>query len=241
MEINSTDLLSITRSILASKTALIGGEHKFLHISQYGSRVYGTTTEFSDYDVLVIIDSDEVYELDLHNNEIDFNGSLIKVDISILSKKTFLSSIEKCDVRSVEILSVPEQFILLETDFMEECRKNFDPSQSNVKSAIRTSFSAKSDWAQARTVKKLIDKEYRIAIKSLWHSYRVIKFAIQLAKYGRIIDFTESNDFWDILKIIKEEDMTDVMLKNLYKEWVKTPKNGSNNSLLTEFKNLLPK
>jgi hypothetical protein len=135
---------------------------------------------------------------------------------------------------SIEILFLPKEFILFgeSEKLIENIRKEF-----KAEYPLRSRLHASSDHHEVKARKKLIDREYQSAVKSLWHSYRIIKFGIQLAKYGCIKDYTEANDLWDILKEIPESDLTPDFFRSTYKKWVKT----GDSSLLTEMKLLMPK
>ena len=68
---------------------------------------------------------------------------------------------------------------------------------------LRQSVSAicSNSWVKAK--KKLtVEKDYnlRVAQKSLWHSMRLYMFAIQIAQYGEIYNFTVANDLWEEIK-----------------------------------------
>ena len=211
-------LLNLIRGIVTQK---------IIFCAIYGSRVYGTNTADSDYDITVIVSEGE--SMDLH----DLIVEGVKMDITVVTLERFRLMVDNCDVYAIETIMSPEQFVLFSDGTIENIRNEFRVNE-DTKRKIRSAFSAKSDWAEVRGRKKLIDRELKIAIRSLWHSYRIIKFGIQLAKKGIIDDFDEANTMWDELKIIDERDMTGELFKEQYKKWVK-------GGLLTEYKTLLPK
>ena len=50
--------------------------------------------------------------------------------------------------------------------------------------------------------KLIVEKDYDpyIGKKSLFHSLRIILFGIQIAQYGKIINYEEANIYYDIVK-----------------------------------------
>ncbi|AYV76438.1 MAG: hypothetical protein Terrestrivirus6_64 [Terrestrivirus sp.] len=219
------------RNILHDK----GYDFTILHCSLYGSSLYGTWSETSDYDVFIIINED-INDIDIHDEIYKINDKDTKIDLTIRSIKRFNEMVKFCDVNAVEIMMSSVSAILFE-DVQKTVKviyESFNPKNPETALAIRKSFSAKSDWAEVRARKKLIDKEYKVAIRSVYHSYRIIKFAVQIGKHGKIIDWTEANDLFDELKVIPYEQFTTEMFKEIHKKWVKS-------GLLTEFKGLFPK
>jgi len=62
---------------------------------------------------------------------------------------------------------------------------------------LRHSLSAKSSNSWVKCKKKLtVVEDYDLAIgrKSMFHAFRIIDFGIQIAKNGKIIDYSSSNE-----------------------------------------------
>jgi hypothetical protein len=97
---------------------------------------------------------------------------------------------------------------------------------------LRHSLSAKSSNSFVKAKKKLtIKKDFDLNLgrKSLWHSFRIIDFGIQIIKYNKIIDYKSMNDlFNDIMQYYSWID--------LFEEY-----KIKYNNLLTEFRKLAPK
>lgn len=103
-----------------------------LFISIYGSHVYGTATETSDFDLLVVINSEA--DNDTHvNTEISDHGSRsiliddvydsdfmsvtnpqkrVGVDITITTFSSFTAALLKGEPYAIEAICTPEPFIL---------------------------------------------------------------------------------------------------------------------------------
>lgn len=228
--ISNSDLFEIVKKVVDSD---------ILFCSLYGSIVYGTwIPDVSDYDIYVIVSGKEI-EKDVHGNGYNYDGSInndtgIKLDFTIKSLDRFNILLNNCEVEAIEMMMIPNEYVLCDTlEIKEKFRSGFVLSKE-TKMLIRNAFSKKSDWSQDRANKKLKDGEYKLAIRSLYHSYRIIKFALQIAEHNNVIDWKEANDMWQELSLIPKENLTVELLKELYKKYVK-------NGLLTEFKNKFPK
>jgi predicted nucleotidyltransferase len=135
-------------------------DEKILSIYLYGSRVYGTATEKSDYDFVVVINSEKLF-LDV----LEIQGN----HVSVYNKKQF---------------------------------------------------------------QELVDQhEEYIAKKSLWHSFRIIYFGIQLATTGKIINYSEANYLYDDIVLNSSNDV----------EYYKQIFLKSHNELMTKFRLVAPK
>jgi len=147
-----------------------GFDFTILHCSLYGSRLYGTWNETSDYDVFIIVNED-IDDLDIHDETYKINDNDTKIDLTIRSIKRFNEMVKFCDVHAIEIMMSPLSAILFEDTekTVKVIYESFNPKDPETALAIRKSFSAKSDWAEVRARKKLIDKEYKVAIRSVYH------------------------------------------------------------------------
>lgn len=226
MRLSNNELYDIIIKILKKNDISVN----IIFCSLYGSFLYNTNTPESDYDILIITDTnDKTTEQNLH--DITFENN--KFDITIRSQTNFTELFKSCDIIALETIFAPKESIIIDNPLMDNYRNSFI-LDIETKKQIRKSLSTKSDWAEVRARKKLADKEYKIAIRSLYHSYRIIKFGIQIAKYNQIINWSEANDLWETLKDLKQEDISPQTLKDLYKKYLQ-------NGILTEFKQLLPK
>lgn len=85
-----------------------------------------------------------------------------------------------------------------------------------------------NSWVKAK--KKMAQGDDYIGRKSMWHSLRILMFGIQVAKYGKIVDFSEANEYYD-----------DIVKGNApYSELVKVYK-PIMNAKQSEFRVLCPK
>lgn len=181
-----------------------------LAVFDYGSVVYGTNKETSDHDLIVVV----------KNNE---NITHSKYDITVYTEKEFKSLAEIHEISVLECLFLEKKHI-----HKNDLEINFKLD----KNLLRTSISAKSSNSWVKSKKKfIVEVDYNpyIAKKSAWHTLRILDFGIQLAKEGRITNYTESNL---LLKPILECDSWDEIDKNFKSIY---------NSKSSAFKILAPK
>ena len=171
-------------------------------IVERGSVVYGTITGKSDIDVLAIV-PDEYQDL-LSNYE---NGILEANAVSTYLSKDedwefiTLSDFKKMaldhTVLAMETLCTPWDYIRFCSWYdLLDFKKSLLPLD---KWKIRQQFSstASNSWAKAHkkmTVEKDLDM-YR-GQKSLFHSLRILMFAIQLCERENIYNFGEARHLW---------------------------------------------
>lgn len=199
-------------------TELINND-KVLGIYKYGSQVYGTLTDKSDLDYVVIVDNN----YDIIEDTIRYidpkNGK--HYDFNLYKSDKWQEMCDNCHITAIEIRS------LIGTEYEIKNIKDFNYVFDVIK--IRQSISAVVSNAWAKAHKKLIvDKDYSpyIAKKSLWHCFRILMFGIQTYRYGGIVDFNEANSIYD--EIVNNECNDWNVYKNKYQE--------SLNKLRTEFR-----
>lgn len=147
----------------------------------YGSQVYGTNDENSDFDFQLIIEDgymSNLLELELKKR--------IDADISVSGIKEFQAKLDAHDVAAVETFFLPQQF-----RFQEDFKLHFELD----KAALRNSFSRVVSNSYVKAKKKLVvaeDYDERVARKSLFHSFRILDLGIQIVQ-GKEIDYGRVN------------------------------------------------
>jgi len=144
----------------------------------YGSRVYGTASDQSDYDYLAIVPANrrantgEEYMRD-------------KVNIHIFNRYDFQQQLDRHKIHALEAHYLPDS----------EVAKQFKFKLDKVKLRHELCEKASHSFVKA---KKKIDKEkdYYVGWKSLFHSLRILTFGIQMAEHGKITDYSAANHFW---------------------------------------------
>lgn len=181
------------------------------NIYVFGSQVYGTTNYNSDWDFTMVANTPNT------NQEIrsgDFN-------IHVMTEDQFLKNLRDHHSSTVEAFFAPSEFRL-----QEDVKFNWEP---NIPS-LRHSFSHISSNSWVKCKKKMEQGDYYIGVKSLFHSLRIPMFGIQIAKTGKIYDFSEANFIHD--KIFSREwtwDELDSEFRTL------------RNNILSDFRNVTTK
>lgn len=154
-----------------------------LNIYQYGSRVYGCYTEKSDYDYIIIV-------ADSYKNLQD-NIEVGNSHFNFYKLSEFKEIIKLNRIEALESVFIPDNFKIKETI-------KFSLKVNLVE--LRKSISKVCSNSYDKCRKKLtIEKDFNpyIAKKSLWHCIRILLFGIQCAKYGKIVDYTEANKYYN--------------------------------------------
>lgn len=166
-------------------------DYDILSIFPYGSRVYGTFSDKSDYDYIAVFRDGTVKD--------EFALEKGKFNIHTYNESSFVKLIEKHKIFALECISLPEEFNICN-------RKKFN-FKLNIQT-LRSSISEKSS-----------------------HSFRIIDFGKQIAKDGKIGNYSSMNDLWFDILNNSSEDWKD------YFELYKT----KHNEMLSEFRKLAPK
>ncbi len=148
------------------------GLNKYILVP-YGSRVYGTHTDKSDYDYICIAKG-------LNTGEEYRNGNL---NIHLFDPIDFQNQLHDHKIHTLEAYYHPDNL----------CSK-FDFKLDLVK--LRHELSQKASHSFVKAKKKIeVEKDYYIGWKSLFHSLRILTFGKTLATTGKII-FNEANEYW---------------------------------------------
>lgn len=157
-------------------------KEEILYIFPYGSKVYGTDSDNSDTDLIVVVNIEDDLEYNINNE---------KYDITVYSDKRFKDLIKKHDIAALECIFSNETDYDFVLDFEQ----------------LRRSISAVASNSFVKCKKKLVEgPDYNpyVGKKSLFHSVRILEFGIQIAKHGKIIDFGASNHYLPIIMNIED-------------------------------------
>ena len=196
-------------------------EKKVSNVFLYGSKIYKTDTEFSDTDYIIIYRQID-YKMEHHNIHPDVQATLYNIP-------GFQLALDAQDLTAIEC------FFLNNTQKIEKVKFNYTLNLQK----LRESISGKVSNSFVKCKKKLYDSETYIGQKSLFHCFRMIYFGSQIAKYGKIVDYTGINykidkygslrNLWNEISNI--EDWKE--LKDKYQKELNTD--------LSEFRLLAPK
>ena len=162
----------------------ISGIHplKIRNIYLYGSQIYSTANENSDYDIIVVSGN----LLEHSETKTKVNRALL--NIHVITPDKFLFDLKIHNIMNLECLFAPEWAILQE--------KLILPSEINIKKLIKNNLAQSySSWHNGKM--KIKNYDFYRGLKSIFHSLRMLMFANQIAEHGKIIDFTAANYLFD--------------------------------------------
>jgi len=197
------------------------------NIYVFGSRVYETHSDNSDWDIIVVannsVESIEI-KSDLYN-------------IHIYTPKKFQEDLDWHMPKNIECYFAPSWAKLQE-------RIKFDFTLDIKKLRHATSHVSSNSWVKSK--KKLEIGDYHLGIKSLFHSLRIPMFSTQLINTGQI-DFTSANFIWNKLNRVDKNwcHYSDLPSANSYKSWnweeLDLEFRELRNNILTEFRKVTEK
>eukprot|EP01080_Neovahlkampfia_damariscottae_P004703 gene4703-8287_t len=191
---NSDELLSL---IKLDPTEII-------NLYQYGSRVYGTFHEKSDWDYTVIVKGNSYKQ----KNTLKYQN----FDINFYGEKEFEKEISNFSAKALEYLFLPSKFVPIQNvDYAKEFKKDGKK--------IANSFinSSKDSWTSAETHWNL--NKYNKSKKKIFHTIRTLLFGIQILKKDKIYDYEEGNTYYK--EIMKDKFKTFEEVKQKYYKVVK--------------------
>lgn len=179
----------------------------------YGSRVYGTHSDKSDYDYMAIVPENRRADTGTefrHDN----------VNIHIYNKRDWQQQLDLHKIHTLEGYFHPDGQVKTRFKF-----------KLNLGS-LRNELSAKASHSFVKAKKKIeVEKDFFIGWKSLFHSLRILNFGKQIADHGEIRDFGAANQFW--FDILNDPHYDWAYFKAKYQPIY--------NDLATEFRKVAPK
>ena len=160
----------------------------FIHISYWGSVIYGTSSEKSDKDIVLIYEYDkEIYDVvqtkDYPNL---FADELSNIDLHIISSATFQRLLNEHNIMALEVYYHTKDFL---QDYFE-FKLNLDTLRRKISAVVSNS------WSKARKKLDIPEEDDYLGLKSLFHSIRILSFGIDIASSKTIcfssilIDYT---------------------------------------------------
>lgn len=182
------------------------------NIYVFGSRVYGTANDTSDYDILVIANTPHI--------ESTFNNG--QYNIHVMTIDRFLEGLRDHKIRNIECLMAPDEFIIQENKKI--------PYTLNTTGFIYSIVNASN--SSFKKFKKKLETDRYIAFKSLYHSIRMVMYGQQILINGTITDWTAANDYYNEIFTfdVDSDDIIDyfnTIRKKLITELTSLNKNAS--------------
>lgn len=172
---------------------------KVKNIYVFGSRVYGTATDESDYDIIVVANS--------MNEKTEIVDGSLNLNIHVHTPDKFIRDLKELDMHNLECIFAPDNAKILEKVNYADANFKINPAKMKY-AAMNQSFN------RFHTAKiKMLDGDYHRGTKSLFHSLRILMFAKQILDHGKIVDFSEANTHWISIKNEIQLDDEEAMWK----------------------------
>lgn len=154
---------------------------KVRNVYIYGSRVYGTARDSSDYDIIMV-----AANLNAHDEiRTKFNDTLL--NIHVITPDKFLADLKNHNIMNLECLFAPDWAKLQE--------KTVLPTEINIKKLVKNNLAQSySSWQGGKM--KIYKYDFHRGLKSIFHSIRMLMFATQIAEHGKIVDFSAANHLY---------------------------------------------
>lgn len=169
----------------------------------FGSKLYGTSDQYSDTDVIYVVDDDINNYKELEH---------------VFSIQEFQTKLDNMDIAVLECFFSPDKFKSVKHNF------TFNYNEDLLRKSISTISS--NSWVKGK--KKLIvynDYDLRAGLKSVFHSIRILDFGIQIATNKKITRFDTYNYVLkDLFKLSNDYhyeelwNMIETKYKRLYNE-----------------------
>ncbi len=185
----------------------------------YGSQVYQTNTEKSDHDFICVVRDKEA------NNPLSQFG-----DVTTYTVEEFQNLVNQHEISVLECLFLKDEFVIKQ-------EHTFDFSLN--KEALRNSISAKSSNSWVKTKKKfIVEEDFNpyVGKKSAWHSLRILNFGTQIAKTGKIEDYSQCNDLFKKVMDCNSWDEINEKFKATYNEMASEFKKHAPKAIVQEIK-----
>lgn len=173
---------------------------KFRNLYMYGSRVYGNHRDNSDYDFAVL-----ACTMDAHMElvEGDYN-------VHVKTPDLFKDELNAHTMNALECVFAPDFARGPEVESFSDFK--IDPLKLKKK-ALTESYHA---WNGGK--RKLQAGEMQRGLKSIWHSLRILTFAIQILENGKIVDFSQANPLWGKIESYDDLEWKDIKKKFFHKK-----------------------
>lgn len=186
----------------------------------YGSRVYGTHQENSDYDFLCVINGNDLPTGTEYAAE--------NLNITVYQHVDFQKQLDIHKIHALEAYFLTPEIMARYKEYpvgVPKLKFKLDLVQ------LRHSLSEKSSHSFVKAKKKIeVEKDFYVGWKSLFHAMRILKFGIRIATDNKIV-YDEANFLWDEIRTCQQYNWA--YFKEKYQTVI--------NDLSTEFKKVAPK
>lgn len=147
----------------------------------YGSRVYGSAHEGSDYDMVMVAGNLLPHE----EKRLTVNG--VHLNVHVYTSDTFLTALQRHDIMNLEVVFAPDWAKLQE--------KTVYSKEINKKKLVKNNLTqSQSSWFNGKM--KIKDGNITKGAKGIFHSMRMLMFAAQIVEHGKITDYSVGNELY---------------------------------------------
>jgi predicted nucleotidyltransferase len=186
---SQTDERYITLDLVSKAINL--DKQKIYAIYQFGSRVYQSNSPNSDYDIFVVYGTEKDLDDVVENEEYNIGAHINDI-------QTFKKYLKNHNACVLQTLWLPEKFLIFENEEMSAFRKNFMISMKKMERG----FLRVEGICYLKSKREfLVDKKK--SLKNMVHGVRFLKFGIEIAKTGRIQEWTVGNKFQEYMSTLE--------------------------------------
>jgi len=164
-------------------------------IYPYGSQVYGTATAESDHDFIIVMKGAMLPSGAFRDNAISNEDWTIQG--VLYSRGGFKDAINNYEIGALECLSLDPSQVILD-------KWKFGIGSWNEKAMVKAIIKKASDSRHLSSMQSKSGNKDR-AIKSMFHSLRILHFGLQLKEHQKIVNFQECNEMYKDFMAINPE------------------------------------
>lgn len=191
-------------------------EKDVIAVYRYGSRVYGTASEQSDHDYIVIhkgSSSNDAQQYDSHTKDLS---------VHTYHEESWQRHLDAHKIFAMECYSI-------DPTYRSSVKSPFTFTLNHAELRKEISSKASNSWVKCKKKLTVEQGEEYIGVKSLFHSFRIPMFGIQIAQYGRVVDFTTANSLWF-------DELEPILYTKPVWEELKEKYQPRHNALMSEFR-----
>jgi hypothetical protein len=171
-------------------------ENDVVNIYPYGSKVYGTASEDSDDDFIIVYKSALLPNGAFRNNAISSADKQIQA--VCYSRGGFQDAINNYEIGALECLFLPEEKVIMK-------KWKFAIQRWEEKEMTKKIISkASASWHLAQL--QFEDGEDEMARKGVYHALRILQLGIQLKEFKKIVTFSEAKAIREM--VMNDEDFS---------------------------------
>lgn len=159
---------------------------KIYNIYPYGSKIYGTSNEYSDDDFIIVFKSALLESGSFKDNAISSEDRMIQG--TCYSRGGFIDAINNYQINALECIFLPDELVIQKIFPFKLQKFNEKDFAKNIIKA------ASSSWYFSKMAFK--DEDIERSKKNMYHSIRILDFGIQIKDEKKIYDYSKSNPIY---------------------------------------------